>query len=124
MTISCLLQPTPYSVVGRRALFEINLKSIQLGDDVNYDELAASTEGYSGADITLLCRDASMQVWGAAKMFLACIRMLPSLTMYQSMRRAIDGKTPDAIRALGKGVYWALHPRKKTYGVILFSAII
>ena len=45
---------------GRRQLLEINLKSIPLGPTVNYDELVAKTEGYSGADLTNVCREAAM----------------------------------------------------------------
>ncbi|CAD5206836.1 unnamed protein product [Bursaphelenchus okinawaensis] len=37
------------------------LSSVKLGDDVNLNELAAKTQGYSGADVTNLCRDAALQ---------------------------------------------------------------
>lgn len=55
-----------------KALVEINLKDIKSGDDVDLDELAKLAEGYSGADITSVCRDAA----------------------FMSMRKAIAGKTP------------------------------
>ena len=45
---------------GREALFEINLRSISIEDDVSLAQLAEMTNGYSGADITHVCRDASM----------------------------------------------------------------
>lgn len=45
---------------GRRALFEINLKGIALEDNVNFDVLVAKTDGYSGADISNVCREAAM----------------------------------------------------------------
>jgi len=44
---------------GRKELFRINLKSVKTADDVDLDELAARSKGYSGADITNVCRDAS-----------------------------------------------------------------
>ena len=44
----------------RRALLDINLKEVKLSEDVDLDSIAQSAEGYSGADITSLCRDASM----------------------------------------------------------------
>jgi katanin p60 ATPase-containing subunit A1 len=46
--------------VGRTQLFEINLKEVKKGDDVNVAELVNRTEGYSGADVTNVCRDAAM----------------------------------------------------------------
>lgn len=45
---------------ARRSLLDINLKEVKLNDDVDLDKIASSAEGYSGADITSLCRDASM----------------------------------------------------------------
>jgi len=45
---------------GRQQLFEINLKGIKLAADAKLDELVRKTEGYSGADVTLVCREAAM----------------------------------------------------------------
>ncbi len=45
--------------IGRKKLFEINLKSINVGADVDFKHLISKTENYSGADITVLCREAS-----------------------------------------------------------------
>jgi katanin p60 ATPase-containing subunit A1 len=45
---------------GRRELFRINMKDVELGSDVNLDELAQKAAGYSGADVANVCRDASM----------------------------------------------------------------
>ncbi len=43
-------------VKGRRSLLDINLKEVSLDPDCKLDEVAKLTEGYSGADITNLCR--------------------------------------------------------------------
>jgi katanin p60 ATPase-containing subunit A1 len=51
--------PLPTSV-GREQLFRIAMREVGLGDDVELDELAKCTKGYSGADIANVCRDASM----------------------------------------------------------------
>ena len=63
---------------SRQELLKLNLSSIHVDSTLNLDELAALMDGYSGADITNVCRDASMM----------------------SMRRRIKGLTPDQIKAL------------------------
>mmetsp|Transcript_8673 Transcript_8673/g.36145 ORF Transcript_8673/g.36145 Transcript_8673/m.36145 type:complete len:478 (-) Transcript_8673:113-1546(-) len=64
---------------GRKELFDINLKSVKLAEDINIEEEVCSlSEGYSGADITNVCRDAS----------------------FMSMRKRIKGLTPEEIRSL------------------------
>lgn len=51
--------PLP-SVSGRKVLFEINLNSLKLSPNINWDYLVNKSEGYSGADIANVCREASM----------------------------------------------------------------
>ncbi|CAL4059360.1 unnamed protein product [Meganyctiphanes norvegica] len=65
---------------GREALLKINLREVQTDPSVDLTEIASILDGYSGADITNVCRDASMM----------------------SMRRKIAGLRPDEIRALPK----------------------
>ena len=45
---------------GREQMFHINFKGIKLSSDVNIDTLVQKTEGYSGHDISNVCREASM----------------------------------------------------------------
>lgn len=45
---------------GRRELFRINLRGMQLDESIDWDHLIKMTEGYSGADIANVCRDAAM----------------------------------------------------------------
>lgn len=40
-------------------LLRINLKELELASDVDLDKIAEKLEGYSGADITNVCRSAS-----------------------------------------------------------------
>ncbi|CAD6992128.1 katanin p60 ATPase-containing subunit A-like 1 [Ceratitis capitata] len=63
---------------GREALLKINLREVKVDESVNLSEIAKKLDGYSGADITNVCRDASMM----------------------SMRRKIAGLTPEQIRQL------------------------
>ncbi|KAG9491916.1 hypothetical protein GDO78_000423, partial [Eleutherodactylus coqui] len=65
---------------GRAELLKINLREVELDPVVNLEVIAEKIEGYSGADITNVCRDASMM----------------------AMRRRIQGLTPEQIRALSK----------------------
>lgn len=51
--------PLP-SEEGRRQLFKINLKEIKLDENINWELLVKKTDGYSGADIANVCRDAAM----------------------------------------------------------------
>jgi katanin p60 ATPase-containing subunit A1 len=46
--------------VGRKRLFELNLKELTLGKDVDIKSLVELTESYSGADLTNVCREAAM----------------------------------------------------------------
>ena len=45
---------------ARRAVFAVHSRDKPLADDVDLDELAAKTDGYVGADIEAVCREASM----------------------------------------------------------------
>ncbi len=51
--------PLPDSA-ARADLFRINMKGVTLASDIREAELARLTEGYSGADIANVCRDAAM----------------------------------------------------------------
>jgi katanin p60 ATPase-containing subunit A1 len=51
--------PLPNSE-GRRQMFDINFKGIKLNDDIDIDTLIKKTEGYSGHDISSVCREASL----------------------------------------------------------------
>jgi hypothetical protein len=48
---------------GRRELFRINLKSLELGEGVDFDELATKAAGYSGADVANVCRYVPVASW-------------------------------------------------------------
>ena len=57
---------------SRKEMLAIHLGGIKLGASIDLDRLAELTQGYSGADLQLACRDASMM----------------------PMRRAVEGKSP------------------------------
>lgn len=45
---------------ARLAIFKVHSKNIPIGDDVKLEKLAKQTEGYVGADIEAVCREAAM----------------------------------------------------------------
>ena len=45
---------------ARTELFRICLKNIEVGPYISTEALSDATEGYSGADIHLVCREAAM----------------------------------------------------------------
>ena len=51
--------PLP-NVDGRRQLFELNLKKVAVDSNLDYDKLIKATDGYSGADISNVCREAAL----------------------------------------------------------------
>jgi katanin p60 ATPase-containing subunit A1 len=61
-------------------LLEINLKDVSLDENVDLNALAEKLIGYSGADVTVVCRDAAMA----------------------PMRRIVEGLNPAEIRAIEK----------------------
>ncbi len=50
----------PPNVSSREQIFKIHLKDKPLADDVDIQKLAKDTEGYVGADIETVCREAAM----------------------------------------------------------------
>ena len=50
--------PLP-SEKGRRKVFDINMAKMKVEDNIDWDKLVKITEGYSGADIANVCREAA-----------------------------------------------------------------
>jgi len=68
---------------SRAAMFRIHLRGVALEEAVDCDHLARLTDGYSGADIKVICRDASLM----------------------PMRRLLQGRSPQEVvelKAQGK----------------------
>ena len=95
LTITC---------VCAQDLVRINLRGVDVAPDVDLDEVARRTEGYSGDDLTNICRDAS--AYPTAKICLhshtrmRLTRSLCARAGMNGMRRMIAGKTPAEIRAM------------------------
>lgn len=50
----------PPDKTGRLEIFKIHTKNMPLAKDVNIERLAENTEGYTGADVEAICREAAM----------------------------------------------------------------
>ncbi len=55
-----LIYINPPNAEGRGKIFKIHLDGKPLSNDIDIEELARMTEGYVGADIEAICREASM----------------------------------------------------------------
>lgn len=55
-----LLYVSPPDEAARVKIFEIHTKKMPCGVDVDSDNLAARTDGYTGADIASVCREAAI----------------------------------------------------------------
>jgi vacuolar protein-sorting-associated protein 4 len=52
--------PLP-DTAARKLIFNIHIEGVDTAPDVKFDELATLTEGYSGRDISVVCREAAME---------------------------------------------------------------
>lgn len=89
--------------VGRQQLFDINLKDIQKAPCVDIADLVRRTEGYSGADVHIVCRDASMMP--LRKRMLKCRQEGVSLTNMKAIKEELDvGSIPVSMADLLEAV--------------------
>ncbi len=56
-----IYMPLP-DFLGRQKIFKIYLNKLPVADDINYENLAANTERYSGADIKAVCESVAQVV--------------------------------------------------------------
>lgn len=85
---------------GREALLKINLREVKLDPCVDLGQISKKLEGYSGADITNVCRwvrDFVLQVGCVCINFILFFSRDASM---MSMRRKIAGLKPEQIRQL------------------------
>ena len=47
--------------IARNRIFEIHMEDIEIMSEVNYEELSDLSEGYSGRDLSIVCREAAME---------------------------------------------------------------
>jgi katanin p60 ATPase-containing subunit A1 len=86
---------------ARIELIQILIKDLQLSEDVDLERLAAMTEGYSGSDIQIALREASMM----------------------PMRRLLDAFSPQQIMEMRRNGEISV-PRVSVSVVLLFQIIL
>jgi transitional endoplasmic reticulum ATPase len=72
---------------ARRKIFEVHTEHKPLADDVDLDALARRTEGYVGADIEAVCREASM---AASREFIETVSPEDIETSVENVRVSMD----------------------------------
>ena len=84
---------------SRRKIFEVHTRGMKLCDDVDLDELAKRTEGYSGADIAAVCREAGMNaIRRAIKEGKESIGCVSKEDFEQALKKIKPSLTPEMLR--------------------------
>ncbi len=55
------LRINPPDEIGRKEILKIHTRGMPLNNDVDFDEIARRTIGYTGADIQILCKEAALK---------------------------------------------------------------
>jgi len=76
-----LLDVQPPDEGDREDIFRIHTRSMPCSPDVNLSELARLTEGYTGADIKLVCREAAVTALDVNYPFLHILATWPSVLL-------------------------------------------
>ena len=102
--------PLPNSV-GRREMFNINMKGIQVEENIDMDKLVQLTDGYSGADIANVCREASLMqmrrklMKTGGKLNVTAIKLNPSKTLIDELDAPVTQNDFElAIKNISKSV--------------------
>jgi len=83
----------------REAIFKVHTKSVKLDEDVNLMEIVEKTDGFSGAEIEGLVREAALLVLVETNMKPAPIKMRHFNKILEKMKPVI---TEDSIKAYGE----------------------
>jgi transitional endoplasmic reticulum ATPase len=96
----------PPNQTARQAIFAVHTRSMPLAEDVRFDQLASTTEGYSGADIQNVCRKAVLAVLRnnleASRVSMSHFQEAIASTKPSITKETLDHITQFATRFLGK----------------------
>ena len=84
-----ILIPMP-DEAARKAILQVHSNGMPLAQDVNLDNIAKKTDGYSGADLEALCREAGMEA----------LRELPAVDKVtgKHFEKALGAKRPSEVQ--------------------------
>jgi len=97
-----LIYVPPPDKEARRKIFEVHTRGMPLGEDVSLDELAERTEGYTGADIAALCREAAMRVLSQGKV--SEVRMRHFEEAMKEIKGSLDSSVMQIYETINKRV--------------------
>ena len=105
-----LLIPQP-DKEARLKIFKIHTKEMPI-DNINLDEMADKTEGYTGADIELLCREAGLR---ALRKDLKADKVTDKhfIDAMKSIKPSLDDETVKYYEKIGKELAGGIDKRKK-----------
>jgi transitional endoplasmic reticulum ATPase len=94
-----IIMVPPPDFGSRKQIFKVHTKKMKLDKDINFDQLAKSTEGFSGADIANVCREAGMM---ALREKATAVTMPHLLKALEKSQPSIDPEMVKHYQDLGK----------------------
>ncbi len=95
---------------SRKAIFSIHAKNVPLARNVSIDDLASKTEGYSGADIEGLIREAALISLEESHFKPSEVKLLHFEAAMKKVTPSISKETSDAYEAFKSTVAQAFRP--------------
>jgi transitional endoplasmic reticulum ATPase len=105
-----MLIPAP-DLEARKSIFRIHTKEMPLDESVNLDDLAERSEGFVGADIESLCREAGILALRES-MDAEKVKMEHFEKALSKARPSVDEETIKFYEAMGEELEGGMHKRK------------
>jgi transitional endoplasmic reticulum ATPase len=97
---------------AREEIFKVHLKRTPLNKDVNLKELAQMTEGYVGADIETICREAVLSALRKS-MKTTKVKQAHFMEALERIRPSVTKETIENYRKMGEHLTSGIAGRKK-----------
>ena len=100
----------PPTKEARRKILEVHTRNMPLGEDVDLDKIAEMSEGYVGADIENLCREAGMM---AIRDNSEKVYMKHFLEAMKKIHPSVDEETIKYYESIGRELSKGIRRRRK-----------